>query len=50
MVTLATTKILVLVISFGGSDGLETALRRGIDLLQRYAHGKEIDTTIVYGA
>ncbi len=42
MVTAATTSILAVVISFGGSDGLGDWIARTADLLSRYAGGLDI--------
>jgi len=47
MVTLQTTRILMLVISFGGPDGLPESLRRATDLLIRYAEAQQLETAVV---
>jgi DNA/RNA-binding domain of Phe-tRNA-synthetase-like protein len=47
MVTLATTKILMLIISFVGRDGVDEGLRRSVELLRRYAESNEIETRTV---
>jgi len=47
MVTPATKKIAAILVSFGGSEGLEVFCERITDLLQRYAAGSGIETVIV---
>jgi DNA/RNA-binding domain of Phe-tRNA-synthetase-like protein len=42
MVTSSTQRILAILISFGGTDGLDTAGRRLSELLQKYAEGRDI--------
>src|SRR6266852_4174516 len=46
MVTSATTQVLAIIVSFGGSDGLERWMQRLKELFQNYAAGKEIQITI----
>jgi DNA/RNA-binding domain of Phe-tRNA-synthetase-like protein len=46
-VTLATTHILMVVISFGGPTGLAEAAQRAAELLARYAAGQNIATGVV---
>jgi DNA/RNA-binding domain of Phe-tRNA-synthetase-like protein len=47
MVTPATQRIAAIVVSFGGSEGLETPCQRMSELLQRYAEGSEIENVVV---
>jgi len=47
MVTAETTKVLAIIVSFGGSETLTTWTQRLIELLERYAAGREFTTTIV---
>jgi len=47
MVTAETTKVLAIIVSFGGSETLTTWMQRLIELLERYAVGREFTTTIV---
>jgi DNA/RNA-binding domain of Phe-tRNA-synthetase-like protein len=47
MVTAETTKVLAIIVSFGGSETLEIWTQRMTSLLQRYAGGSEFTTTIV---
>lgn len=42
MVTRATTSVAAIVVSFGGTEGLDSASERLAALLQKYAEGKEI--------
>ncbi len=42
MVTAATREILVVMVSFGGAEGLERWAQRMTELLKRYAEGREI--------
>jgi DNA/RNA-binding domain of Phe-tRNA-synthetase-like protein len=42
MVTSATTSVAAIVVSFGGTEGLDSASERLAALLQKYAEGKEI--------
>src|SRR5712692_5625463 len=46
MVTSETKQVLAIIISFGGSDGLERWMQRLKELFQNYAAGKEIQITI----
>lgn len=45
-VTLETRRIVLLVISFGGREGLDEALRRAAELLARHAAAREVETTL----
>ena len=47
MVTLATTRIAAILISFGGDSDLDTACQRMSDLLTKYAQGHNISVEIV---
>jgi len=47
MVSLETKKILLVVFSFTGPEGLERWMQRAGDLLQKYSGGEEIETSIV---
>lgn len=47
MVTVGTTRILLVVTAFGGDDGLPAVLDRTAELLARYAKAEEITTTLV---
>jgi DNA/RNA-binding domain of Phe-tRNA-synthetase-like protein len=47
MVTGATTQILAIIVSFGGSEGLERASRRLGELLTEYAGAQNLETKIV---
>lgn len=47
MVTLDAHRILMLVISFGGPDGVDQAVRRAAELLTHYAEAKEVETGLV---
>lgn len=47
MVTQATERVAAIVVSFGGTDGLEPACQRMAVLLQQYAEGQEIHVEIV---
>jgi DNA/RNA-binding domain of Phe-tRNA-synthetase-like protein len=47
MVTAETTKVLAIVVSFGGSESLAAWTQRMVLLLERYAAGREFATTIV---
>src|SRR5271167_3625725 len=42
MITPATVKVAVIVVSFGGAEGLESSCQRMSSLLQKYAEGQEI--------
>ena len=47
MVTQATERVAAIVVSFGGTDGLEEACQRMATLLKEYAEGQEIHFEIV---
>ena len=47
MVTPATQRIAAILVSFGGSDSLESATHRMADLLQRFATGSAFEIAIV---
>lgn len=47
MVTPATQRIAAILVSFGGSEGLETFCQRMVELLQSYASGTSFSTSIV---
>jgi DNA/RNA-binding domain of Phe-tRNA-synthetase-like protein len=47
MVTGETTQILAIIVSFGGSEGLERASRRLAELLTEYAGAQNLETKIV---
>jgi DNA/RNA-binding domain of Phe-tRNA-synthetase-like protein len=47
MVTPTTESIAAILVSFGGSDGLQATCQRMSDLLQRYAEGSAIEIAIV---
>ena len=47
MVTAETTKVLAIIVSFGGSETLTTWTERLVSLLERYAAAREFATTIV---
>ncbi len=47
MVSLETRKVLMVVFSFRGPDGLERWLQRASELLRRYCGGEEIATSLV---
>ncbi len=47
MVTAETSHILAVIISFGGSDGLERWTQRLSDLFQRYASGNSLEQEII---
>jgi DNA/RNA-binding domain of Phe-tRNA-synthetase-like protein len=44
MVTLATNKVVAIIISFGGADGLERWAQRMSELLKQYASGGAVET------
>jgi len=46
MVTLATTKVIAIIISFGGAEMLPRSGQQMMELLQRYASGKNIQIEI----
>jgi DNA/RNA-binding domain of Phe-tRNA-synthetase-like protein len=47
MVQLETTKIMMVIISFLGAEGLDVALRRAAGALERYAAATGIETGVV---
>ncbi len=47
MVTGETEQVLGIIISFGGTDGLERWAQRMVELLQRYASAKECEVAVV---
>jgi DNA/RNA-binding domain of Phe-tRNA-synthetase-like protein len=47
MVRLGTTHVMLLIISFGGKVELDNGVCRGVDLLAKYAGGRQIETTVV---
>jgi len=47
MVTAETTKVLAIIVSFGGGETLDTWASRMIRLLEQYAEGREFTTTVV---
>ena len=47
MVTEATTRVLAIIVSFGGTSALDAPLKRMAELLTLYAAGREIDGRIV---
>jgi hypothetical protein len=47
MVTLETQKILMVVFSFTGPEGLERWMERAGELLRRYSSGDGIETSLV---
>jgi DNA/RNA-binding domain of Phe-tRNA-synthetase-like protein len=47
MVTAATTRVIAIVISFGGKEGLERWTQRLADLFQHYAAGNSVEQEIV---
>jgi len=47
MVTPATTRIAAIFVSFGGDEGLESSCQRMADLLERYANGTVIQSSLV---
>ncbi|HEY2234959.1 MAG TPA: phenylalanine--tRNA ligase beta subunit-related protein [Candidatus Angelobacter sp.] len=47
MVSLETRKVLMVVFSFTGPDGLELCLQRASELLRRYCSGEGIETSLV---
>ncbi|MEN6367825.1 MAG: phenylalanine--tRNA ligase beta subunit-related protein [Thermoguttaceae bacterium] len=49
MVRLATEKILMVIISFGGQDQLDEAVDRAVGLLERYAGATGVETGVVEG-
>jgi DNA/RNA-binding domain of Phe-tRNA-synthetase-like protein len=47
MVTVETTKVLAIIVAFGGAETLGTWMPRMVSLLEQYAEGREFSTTIV---
>jgi DNA/RNA-binding domain of Phe-tRNA-synthetase-like protein len=47
MVTLATKKVVTIIVSFGGADGLERWAERMSELLKQYAVGRDIEIQII---
>jgi DNA/RNA-binding domain of Phe-tRNA-synthetase-like protein len=47
MVQLGTAHAMLLIISFGGREGMDEGLRKSVDLLRRYAQASEVETTVV---
>jgi DNA/RNA-binding domain of Phe-tRNA-synthetase-like protein len=47
MVTAETTRVLAIIVAFGGGEALGTWTQRMIELLGRYAEGREFVTTMV---
>jgi DNA/RNA-binding domain of Phe-tRNA-synthetase-like protein len=47
MVTAETTRVLAIIVSFGGSEMLESSAQRLIALLERYAAGRDFTSIIV---
>ena len=47
MVTEATTRVLAIIVSFGGTSALDGAIQSMTELLTRYAGGRQIDCRIV---
>jgi hypothetical protein len=47
MVGSATDRVLAIIVSFGGAEGLEVICQRLSALLQQYAEGKEIVSSVV---
>ncbi len=47
MIRLETTRIMMVIISFLGSEGMEATLQRAVGLLERYAAAREIETGVV---
>lgn len=48
MVTKQTTRVLAIVVSFAGPQGLEDCAQHTIDLLQRHALGRNCELTVVF--
>ena len=46
MVTAETTRVLAIIVAFGGTDALGTWMQRMVSLLEKYAEGREFATTI----
>lgn len=49
MIRLATTRLLMVLISFNGSDGLGEAVQRAVGLFERYAGATEVETGVARG-
>jgi DNA/RNA-binding domain of Phe-tRNA-synthetase-like protein len=47
MVRLDTARVMLLIISFGGREGVDEALPRSVELLRRYAEAREVETKVV---
>ena len=47
MVTAETTRVLAIIVAFGGGETLGTWTQRMVALLERYAEGREFVTTMV---
>jgi hypothetical protein len=47
MVTLATKKVVAIIVSFGGADGLERWAGRMSELLKQYAVGRDIEIQVI---
>jgi len=47
MVTLATKKVVAIIVSFGGAEGLERWAGRMSELLKQYAVGRDIEIQII---
>jgi DNA/RNA-binding domain of Phe-tRNA-synthetase-like protein len=47
MVTAETTRVLAIIVAFGGGETLGAWTQRMIELLERYAEGREFVTTMV---
>jgi DNA/RNA-binding domain of Phe-tRNA-synthetase-like protein len=47
MVTLATKKVVAIIVSFGGADGLERSAGRMSELLKQYAVGRDVEIQII---
>jgi len=47
MVTAETTRVLAIIIAFGGGETLGTWTQRMIELLERHAEGREFTTVVV---
>src|SRR5271165_1152658 len=47
MVTAETTRVLAILVSFGGAEGLESSGQRMSALLERYAQGREFTSVVV---
>jgi DNA/RNA-binding domain of Phe-tRNA-synthetase-like protein len=47
MIRLETSRIMMVIISFLGSEGMEAALQRAVGLLERYVAARDIETGVV---